>query len=376
MKTTQPISGAIHAFNLSKNEAIHLIFHPNLRLPMREALFIKRNAKKWEQFQKEPSENPDEQSDRFITTLDDLAYSRTYYPQSKVTRWINAIAVSIYQQIYPSKKQPLNRLLTFWSQEVPLVIYKHRRVLWFTLFYFSACVAIGFLSSSTDANFVKGILGEEYVAMTEENISKGDPFGVYRDNDRFGMFIRIAINNIRVSFLAYVLGLVYWLLPFPYATLRLLFYNGVMIGAFEYLFFAKGLGLQSILVIWIHGTMEIWSIVIAGMAGIILGNSLLFPGTFTRLQSLKTGVKESIKIILTLVPFFVAAAFLESYVTYQMSDTFAKGGKGGLPTWASVLILTMSVAFIIFYFFILPHRLGKKQGKQQAFLYELKTIEP
>jgi hypothetical protein len=93
---------------------------------MREALFIKRNAEKWQQYQQEPDVDADEQAERFITLLDDLAYSRTFYPQSKVTRWINNIAAGIYQKIYRNRKEKYSRLTTFWTTELTLVLYRHR----------------------------------------------------------------------------------------------------------------------------------------------------------------------------------------------------------------------------------------------------------
>jgi uncharacterized membrane protein SpoIIM required for sporulation len=323
---------------------------------MREALFIKRNKKKWMEYQQKPASNPDEQADRFITLLDDLAYSQTHYPQSKVTRWINGIATGIYQKIYQNKKEKYARLGSFWTTELPLIIKKHHRILLFSVVFFLLCVAMGAISSAKDNEFVKAILGADYVSMTEENISKGDPFGVYRDTDKFTMFIRIAFNNISVSFKACLLGIFFGL-----GTILILFYNGVMIGAFEYIFFSKGLGLKSVMVIWIHGTLEIWSIIIAGAAGFIIGTGILFPGTYSRMQSFKTSVKDAIKILLSLIPFFIAAAFLESYVTFQMSNTFSRNShNGGMPLWASISILTASIFFISWYFIYLPVKVFNK----------------
>ena len=322
---------------------------------MREALFIKRNAEKWTNYQQEPTENPDEQAERFITLLDDLAYSRTNYPQSKVTRWINGIATGIYQNIYQNKKEKYHRLLSFWTTELPLVLRKHHRILLLSFVFFSLSVSMGAISSAKDDEFVKAILGDEYVAMTEENISKGDPFGVYRDEDKFTMFVRIALNNIKVAFRACIYGLLIGI-----GTIFILFQNGIMIGAFEHIFFAKGLGLKSIMVIWIHGTIEIWSIIIAGACGLIIGASILFPGTFSRLQSFKKGVKDAVKILLSLVPFFIAAAFLESYVSYQMSNTFTKASKAGMPLWASISILAASLFLIVWYFVYYPVKVANK----------------
>ena len=327
---------------------------------MREAMFIKKNAEKWTEYQQQPSSDPDEQAERFITLLDDLAYSRTFYPQSKVTKWINGIATSIYQHIYQNKKEKYNRLWTFWTTELPLLFRKYHRYMLFTFLFFVTCVILGVISSKHDNGFIKAILGPDYVSMTEENIAKGDPFGVYRDTDKFTMFIRIAFNNIRVAMIAFVSGLIFYVIIFPFSNLRLLIFNGVMIGAFEQMFFAHGLGWKSIMVIWIHGTLEIWSIVIAGMAGLILGMSYVFPGTFKRWDSFKRGAKDSAKIILSLIPFFIAAAFLESYVTYLMSNTFDKTENAGIPVWVSALILSGSALFILWYFVIYPIRLERR----------------
>jgi uncharacterized membrane protein SpoIIM required for sporulation len=202
--------------------------------------------------------------------------------------------------------------------------------------------------------FVRGVMGDAYVDMTEDNIAKGDPFGVYKDDNPFSMFIRIAFNNIRVAFITFLGGFTLGI-----ATLKILWSNGIMLGSFQYFFFEHGLGIKSILVVWIHGTIEIWSIVIAGTAGFILGNGILFPGTFTRMQSFRRGVKDAAKILISLIPFFIIAAFLESYITNLMSRTYDKSGMG-MPVWLSICILLSSFCFVIWYFIIFPIRLHKK----------------
>lgn len=322
---------------------------------MREAMFIKKNVEKWTSYQQEKPANPDETAERFTTLIDDLSYAKTYYPRSKVTRWINGLAAGIYQDIYRNKKEKLSRIFDFWKYELPLTFKKYHRIFLFTTLVFCLFVAIGVWSSISNPEFVRGVLGNEYVAMTEDNIAKGDPFGVYKDENPFSMFVRIAFNNIRVAFFTFIGGftLGIW-------TMNILWSNGIMLGSFQYLFFSHGLGIQSILVIWVHGTIEISSIVIAGSAGFILANGILFPGTYTRLESFKRGAKDAAKVLLCLVPFFIAASFLESYVTHLMSQTYDKQANAGLPVWAGVLILLGSVSMIIWYFVIWPVKLHKR----------------
>jgi uncharacterized membrane protein SpoIIM required for sporulation len=322
---------------------------------MREAMFIKKNADKWNTYQHSPTDNPDETAERFVNLIDDLSYAKTFYPKSKATRWVNGIAAGIYQSIYQNKKEKYSRIFQFWKFELPLLFKRYHGIFLFTTVLFVLFVAIGVFSSMHNPDFIRGVLGDGYVNMTEENIDKGDPFGVYKDGNPFSMFVTIGFNNISVAFKAFIGGFTLGLF-----TMMIMWTNGMVLGSFQYMFFAKGLGIKSVLVIWIHGTLEISAIVIAATAGFILAAGILFPGTYSRMDSFKRNAKDAAKVLLSLVPVFIVAAFFESYVTHLMSQTYDKANNTGLPVWASVAILTISSAFIIWYFVILPIRLHKK----------------
>lgn len=314
---------------------------------MREGKFIDKNINRWQEYMEETN-NPDIQAERFVNLIDDLSFAKTYYPQSKTTQFINGLAAKQFQKLYQNQKKQYSRLFTFWKYELPLLFSKYQKVYLFTFSFFLLCVMIAVFSSMKDQQFIRDILGDSYVDMTEENIDKGDPFGVYKNGNEFGMFINIAANNIRVSLMTFIFGLFGGI-----GTLYLLFSNGMMLGTFQYMFFAKGLGWKSVLVIWIHGTLEISAIVIAGTAGMILGNSFLFPGTFSRMESLKNGSKDAVKVVIGLIPFFLLAAFFEGFVTRHTE----------MPIWLSLPILILSAIIIIWYFSIYPILL-KRSGLQ------------
>jgi uncharacterized membrane protein SpoIIM required for sporulation len=187
-------------------------------------------------------------------------------------------------------------------------------------------------------------LGDGYVDMTEANIAKNDPFAVYKQENEFLMFLYIGGNNIYVALRTFVSGIFA-----SVGTVYMLFSNGIMLGSFQYFFFSKNIGIASVLVIWIHGTLEISSIVIAGAAGLVLGNSILFPKTYSRIESLKRGAKDGMKIAIGLVPIFIVAAFLEGFITRHTE----------MPIWLSVSILAASLIFIIWYVILYPHKLSK-----------------
>ncbi|HMG81797.1 MAG TPA: stage II sporulation protein M [Ferruginibacter sp.] len=322
---------------------------------MREAMFIKKNVDKWNQYQRTETNDPDETAERFVTLVDDLSYAKTFYPRSKVTNWINAIAANIYQNIFKNKKEKYSRVFTFWTYELPLLFKKYHKVLLFAFLLNLFFTLVGVWGSMNNEDFMRGALSSGYVDKTLDNISSGDPFGIYKSDNPFSMFVTIAMNNIFVAFLMAMGGLTLGIW-----TLISDWQNSVMLGAFQYMFFAHNLGLKSVLVIWIHGTLEILSFIVASTAGYIISQSILFPGTYKRIDSFKKGVKDALKIMIALVPIFIVAAFFESYVTHLMSNTYSKAKGGGLPAWCSVVILLTSLCFILWYFVFLPIRLHKR----------------
>ncbi|RYF69871.1 MAG: stage II sporulation protein M, partial [Cytophagaceae bacterium] len=289
--------------------------------------------------------NPDVLTDHFIELTDDLSYARTFYPESNVTRYLNGLAAQMHRGLMQNKREERGRFVAFWTYELPTLFYHSHKTLAVSAgFFFIACF-IGWLSALNDPTFVRLILGDEYVNMTLENIKKGNPLGVYGGSDQASMFFQITINNIGVSLRAFVAGVFA-----SVGTLVMLFYNGVMLGAFQAFFYERGLLTHSLLKIWIHGTLEISAIVIAGAAGLTMGNSLLFPGTLPRTESFKRGAKQGLKIAVGLVPIFIMAGFLESFVTRMT-----------LPPVVSLLIIGSSAAFIIWYFILYPIRLHRSQ---------------
>ncbi len=306
---------------------------------MREALFIKQNSERWKKYDAVQTHDPDEIAERFIAITDDLAYAKTFYPKSKTTIYLNNLAAGFHQSIYKNKKEKTNRFIQYWQYELPLLLKKYHNQLLYSFIFFFVFFVIGIISAKYDNTFVRLILGDSYVDMTNENIAKGDPFGVYKDGNSYYMFYMIAKNNLYITVLNYVTGFF-----LSIGTLYILFSNGLMLGAFEYLFISKGLGLQSILVIWIHGTLEISCIIIAGGAGIVFGNSIIFPKTYKRMISLKRGALDGMKITVGILPIVVVAAIFESFVTRHTE----------MPIWLSLIILLGSLFFIIWYVIIYP----------------------
>ncbi len=317
---------------------------------MREVAFIKQNKQKWLDFEQaifgKTKKNPDEMASLYIHLVNDLSYAQTYYPKSKTVVYLNYLASQIYQKIYKTKREEQNRLVYFFSVEVPLLVYQYRRYLLYAFILFFLTVGMGVLSAKYDDGLARIIMGDGYVNMTLENIEKGDPVAVYKSGSNWGGFIAITLNNLFVGVKCFIYGIFGGI-----GTFLVLFQNCMMLGTFQYFFYEHGVFWESVRGIWIHGSMEIFAIVIESACGFILGASILFPRTFSRLNSFKIGFKDSLKIFLSTIPFTIAAGMLEGFVTRYALQ---------MPNWLNVFIILGTLSLISFYFLIFPFIVHKK----------------
>lgn len=316
---------------------------------MREVAFIKQNKAKWLQFEKaiqqKNIDDPDELSKLYLHLINDLAYAQTYYKKSKLVVYLNDLAVKVYQKIYQTKRQDTNLLFHFFKTEVPLLVYQYRRYIIYSFVFFFLAVLIGVISAANDSSFVRLILGDSYVNSTLQNIENGDPVAVYKGGSNWGSFIGITFNNLKVGLTSFMFGVTGGI-----GTGYVLLQNGIMLGAFQYFFEEQGVFWKSAKGIWIHGAMEIFAIVIEGAAGFILGASILFPQTLSRLDSFKIGMRNSIKIVISTFPFTIAAGFLEGFIT-RYSNV--------MSNFLALVIILGTLSLIGYYYLVYPFKVKK-----------------
>lgn len=315
---------------------------------MKETQFIKQNQEKWsefEEFLRSNERDPAKLHDMYIQITDDLSHARTFYPARSVRAYLNGLAQLVSTDFNKRRKTPFSRLGHFFWEELPQVVWESRMAFLWAFIFFCISFTIGWLSSSYDENFVRSILGDSYVDMTIENIKKGDPMAVYKDEGRFDMTMGIMLNNIWVMFLYFLLGIFAGVGSVLYEM-----FNGVMVGAFLHFFFKNGVGLEANLAVWMHGTLEMSSMIIGTAAGITMGRGLIFPGTYTRLQAFQMSARRAIKLMVAVTLMDVVAAIIEGNLTRH-----TEAGVGFRAVFIAVNLL-----FVVVYYIILPYYKYKK----------------
>ncbi|MPM10306.1 hypothetical protein SDC9_56635 [bioreactor metagenome] len=310
---------------------------------MKEITFINQNSSRWNEYQIRLSDpgrlSPDELGDMFIHITDDLSYARCFFPQSSTTEFLNGLAARFHNEIYENKHIDKREFLGFFRKELPLLMYNARKELLVSFVIFVVAFTAGVFSAFQDESYIRAVLGDGYVNMTLENIRNGDPMAVYKSDSQMGSFILILINNIKVALITYVFGIF-----LSFGAMVIVFNNGTMIGAFVSLFYIYGGFTESLLSVWMHGTIEICTLVISGCAGIHMGKGFLFPGTFKRKTAFIKTARESGRILLGVIPFIAIAAFIEGFFTRhtEWSDVF------------QVVFIFSTLLLMVFYFVIYP----------------------
>jgi uncharacterized membrane protein SpoIIM required for sporulation len=164
-------------------------------------------------------------------------------------------------------------------------------------------------------------VGEQYAqgrdpsASTEElRETLYDESGV--GPERLGAFASFLFsNNARIGMFSFALGFAAGLPVFV-----LLFTNGLLLGAFAALFHSRGLAVDFWGWVLPHGVTELLALVLCGAAGLVLGQSLLVPGRFTRLQNLARRGREAGVLVLGAVFMFFVAAVIEGWFRQLVHD--------------------------------------------------------
>ena len=318
---------------------------------MTETEFIARNQDHWKKLEEMVTRenwNPDRLIDLFDRVSSDLSYARTYFANRSVTVYLNNLTQAVLDKMRIRDKRS-NRVSigTYFSETLPAAVYSARWAFLISFLLFASSFLLGFLSGLDNPDFPREILGDRYVEMTKRNIDADDPMAVYKDSQEFDMFLSITANNIKVALVTFVFGIFACI-----GTFYVLVINGVMVGAFH-AFFVNHQSADALATVWVHGTIEISAIIIAGAAGIVLGKGLLFPETYDRLTALRKSARHALVIVSGTLPLFVLAGILESFVTRHTE--IGVGAQGMIALVSLILIVAMWIAIPIY-----AYRLGKR----------------
>lgn len=143
-------------------------------------------------------------------------------------------------------------------------------------------------------------------------------------------------NNSAVCILAFALGFC-----FGVPTLLLLVYNMALLGAMLWLFDGAGLTWQFAAWLSVHGTTELFAILLSGAAGLHIGRAMAFPGSRSILAAAAASGRRAAQVMAGCIVMLLIAGLLEGYARQLVGSMEARATIGGamLVLWLAYFIL-------------------------------------
>ncbi|MBK8161298.1 MAG: stage II sporulation protein M [Rhodospirillaceae bacterium] len=266
----------------------------------------------------------------YRATLSALSVARSISLDRNLVTYLETLAARAYFHIYGPRAGLPAAIGTFLRHTLPAAI---RQMKWPILL----SAAVLFLGAGsgyavTLANvdwfytFVDIDLAAGRTPSASTEYLRSTLFDPPPATDRLAAFAsELFTHNAKITLLCFALGI-----AFGIPTLLLLFSNGLMMGAFVALFASRGLGTDMLGWLWIHGTTEIFAIILGGGAGCAIGEAALFPGEKSRIDNLAERGKLAGVIALGAVLMLFVAGGLEGIGRQMINDTMLRYGIGSV----------------------------------------------
>ncbi|NEP58516.1 MAG: stage II sporulation protein M [Symploca sp. SIO2G7] len=247
----------------------------------------------------------------------DLARAKTHRVGETLIHELQSLTSRSYSLIYQgSRHQDWRAIAQFYRTGLPETIQQSWGYIALATVLFLVGGCIGWWFSWQDPGFLSLVVPEQLITKVQDKgeLWMGSIIGVEPLASS-----AIAINNLTVSLYAIIGGVTMYLQDVPIITppgsftIYLLVYNGLSIGSVAALVSQNNLAYPFWAFVFPHGSLELPAIFFAGGAGLLLARGILFPGKYSRRDSLRMYGLQAAKLIYGIVPMLLIAGAIEGF---------------------------------------------------------------
>src|SRR5688572_14959869 len=276
---------------------------------MKQAQFEREHRASWSEFESRledlDSGRPSEDFPRRYRLLcQDLVLARSRNFDALLIARLNALALRGHQHLYGARIGG-NRWLDLFVHQFPAAVRREWRLvlLLCVCFYGSSLAVFGF--TQRDPEFIYSLVSPQQIAEFERMY---DPAGERpRDvAEALAKFFFYIGNNVSVAFRTFAGGVL-----FGVGSLLVITLNGLWIGGVAGHIVNTGYAGTFFPFVIGHGSFELTAIVLAGVAGMRMGLSLVRPGRFSRAVMLSQATLRCAPILYGMTVMLIIAAAIE-----------------------------------------------------------------
>jgi len=270
--------------------------------------------------------------------LSSLSVARETSLDLELVTYLEGLCARAYFFVYGVRTPLMSRIGAFFARDWPLAMRSLWRETLVSLLLTVIGAVAGYLLVASDSswydNFVPSELanGRDFSASTEFLRTT-----LYDSGDALSVLAAALFrHNAEIAIFCFALGF-----AFGVPTVMLLIVNATMLGAFLKLFSAHGLAFELGGWLSIHGTTEIFAIVLAGAAGFRIGWSVVFPGDRSRLLAAAGAGRTASLAMIGVVLMLLCAGLLEGFGRQLIVEDWARYTIGGimLAFWCAYFYL-------------------------------------
>jgi len=256
--------------------------------------------------------------------LSSLSVARSISLDQSLTAYLESLCTRAYFIVYGARTRLPERLAAFFLRDWPAAMRSLWRETLVSFVLSAVATVVAYVLVRRDADWFHsfvdpGVASGRDPAATTASLRDT----LYHDgtaSEGLSVFATFLFtHNAQIALFAFALG---FLLCLP--TAALLVMNGGMLGAFLALFVSRGLGLEAGGWLMIHGTTELFAIVLAGAAGFSIGWSVCFPGERSRVDAAAEAGRRAATAMLGVVVMLFVAGLLEGFGRQLVQADYAR----------------------------------------------------
>lgn len=264
----------------------------------------------------------------YRATLSSLSVARATSLDADLIAYLESLSARAYFFVYGVRESAWNRFGRFLTRDWPRAVRALVPETLLSLLLLAAGTIIGIVLVTRDpawyAAFVPGELAQgRDPAATTASLRATLYDGA---NAPLGILASFLFtNNARVAIGAFALGFAAGL-----PTAMLMLTTGCMLGAFLALFAGHGLLLPLLGWLMIHGTTELFAVIIAGAAGFHIARAVLFPGEDSRIAAVQAAGRRAAAAMIGVGIMLFVAALLEGFARQLITNDGLRFAVAGI----------------------------------------------
>lgn len=271
----------------------------------------------------------------YRATLSALSIARETSLDAALVDYLEGLSTRAYFVLYSAREPWWPKIAGFFRHGWPSAIRGlTAELLIITALFFASAVA-GYALVAADPAWFGALVSDEMASGRNMEATEAYLRSTLYDRPATGAGLEVFAtslftHNSQVAILCFALGF-----AFGVPTLFLIAMNGALLGAFYAAFVPHGLGWNLTGWLSIHGTTEIFAILIAGAAGLHIGRAVAFPGARARLPAATEAGRRSARAMVGVVVMLLLAGLLEGFGRQLITSDGLRFGIAGsiLTLW-------------------------------------------